>query len=58
VRAAGIEVRFLVLDRAFYSVAVIRYLRTDNASLLADRQRIVSLPTLRTDSASLHLVAA
>ena len=27
VRKAGIHVRFLVLDRGFYSVAVIRYLQ-------------------------------
>jgi hypothetical protein len=33
-------------------------LRTDSASLLADRQRIVSFQALRTDSASLRLVAA
>ena len=34
------------------------YLRTDSASFLFDRQRIVSLLALRTDSASLRFVAS
>jgi hypothetical protein len=34
------------------------YLRTDNASLRLDRQRIASFSSLRTDSASLRFVAA
>ncbi|MGZ3392082.1 MAG: transposase [Isosphaeraceae bacterium] len=34
VRAAGIQVRFLVLDREFYSVAVIRYLQAARVPFL------------------------
>src|SRR3954447_17987111 len=34
VRAAGIKVRFLVLDREFYSVAVIRYLQAARTPFL------------------------
>jgi hypothetical protein len=34
VRAAGIKVRFLVLDREFYSVAVIRYLQATRTPFL------------------------
>src|SRR5512142_2020214 len=34
VRAAGIAVRFLVLDREFYSVAVIRYLQAARVPFL------------------------
>ena len=34
VRAAGIKVRYLVLDRAFYSVAVVRYLQAARTPFL------------------------
>ena len=34
VRAAGIKIRFLVLDREFYSVAVIRYLQAARVAFL------------------------
>ncbi len=34
VRAAGIKIRFLVLDREFYSVAVIRYLQAARTPFL------------------------